>query len=133
MRAVGRILMFVLAALMLMTCTVLQYHHHGESHVCMCFTPADHCHGHHHTGCEGATADGDCNHEDAGDCSLHLDSCVAAIESHADVVYAFAAVMAWEPAMEVVLSYEIVEWQPQHARARAGVWPERCLRAPPMC
>lgn len=83
MNYIARISMVLSVMLVLIAGTVLQYHHHGDVSVCMCFNPAEHCKCHHHhhdanegtCACNGHEAEG--SHDDASGCSMHLDYGVA--------------------------------------------------------
>lgn len=136
MKAVGKISMFVSVMLVLMLGTVLQYHHHGESHVCLCLNPIEHCEGHHHHEHQdgNAHAADDCSHEDAGGCTLHLDSGEAVVECQADAPQQdLSAAFFGQAESNLIISGNNLFKGKSYEKTKAGIRLKWFLRGPPMC
>lgn len=124
--------MILAVIIVLVAGTVMQYHHHGHAHVCMCFNPVEHCDCHHQGDCDSACENG--SQEDANECSLHLDYGLAGV--HHQLIcqpLILMAVLADRQVIDADTGKSDKEYQSVVIKIREGDRCIRCRRGPPMC
>ncbi len=134
MKAMARISMIWTVVLVLLAGTVMQFHHHDESHVCVCLNPVEHCIGHHHHGTTCLAHGSDCSHRGPSDCALHLSESVSITWQHMHKPTPdFIAVIFDSLVIKTLESIKIVELRESRINLQEGFSWERRLRGPPAC